>query len=82
MKVQITLVSHYFGLKTTFRLNKEDAEELKMYGNGIDVVNILHNDYERIMNGFKPMFLTNSQARRLHNYFPKNSGEYFDYIKY
>ena len=79
-KVKITLVSHYFGRKMCLMLNAVDAEELKMYGN--DAVNVLYDDYNRIVGGWSPLFLSRAQAQKLHGWFAHDNSEYFDRIEY
>ncbi len=75
---KITLVSHYNKITLNLRINANCAQMLE---NMDDAIVGINNDIDRYRYGMDLVYLSESQAKKVSNYF-KGSIEYFDKVEF
>lgn len=75
---KITLVSHYNKITLNLRINENCAQILE---NMDDAIVGINNDIDRYRYGMNLAYLSESQAKKVSNYF-KGSTEYFDKVEF
>lgn len=66
MKTKLTLTSRFYGLSINILMDADKAEKLMTKEEPIEEIN---EDIDRFTTGFKTIYLTESQAKKIKNYF-------------